>query len=29
MSAVILHESTLRGCVGIDRPSLDCVAPAG
>ncbi len=26
MAAIILHESTLRECVGIDRPSLDCVA---
>jgi len=26
MTAIILHESTLRECVGIDRPSLDCIA---
>ena len=26
MSAVILHEATLRECVGIDRPALDCIA---
>ena len=26
MAAIILHESTLRECVGIDRSSLDCVA---
>lgn len=26
MNAIILHESTLRECVGIDRASLDCVA---
>lgn len=26
MSAIVLQERELRDCVGIDRPSLDCVA---